>query len=42
MIHHLILIYRNTVFIQHIKQPLKFCDMRLKYKISLILVEYFL
>ena len=32
----------NTIFFQHIENPLKLCDILLKCEISLILVEYLL
>ena len=42
MLHHMILIEWNTIFLQQIKYTLKFYDILLKCKISIIIVEYFL
>ena len=42
MLDHLILVEWDTIFSQHIENPLKLCDILLRCEISLILVEYLL
>ena len=40
MLDHMLLIEWDTIFFQHIENPLKLCDILLKCESSLILVEY--
>ena len=42
MLNHLLLEEWDTIFLQHIENPLKICDILLICESSLIIVEYVL
>ena len=42
MLEHMLLIDWNTIFFQHIENPLKLCEILLKCESSIVLVEYLL